>query len=133
MTLLDQFVIFLKKTFRKYQLLRFILAGGGNTLLGYGLYAALIFAGLPIAAASFISLCAGIVIGFLVQGNFVFGNMTKHAFLKFICVWLLIYLVHVSIVFLAKGLGFNPYIGGILAIPLVTALSYVLQRYFVFK
>jgi len=113
--------------------LRFLLVGALNTGLSYALYAALVYAGLGIALASFVALLAGIVWGYATQGRWVFGHRSAAAFVRFVGVWALIYAVYVATVLAAGRFGVGAYGGGLIATPLVAALSYALQSRFVFR
>lgn len=124
---------FARGLFSRNQKIRFVVVGGLNTLAGYCIYAALMMLGASIFIASLLSLLFGIVVGFLAQGKIVFGGISKKAFIRFVGVWGLIYMAHLSIVYAARHIGINPYIGGIVAIPFVVCLSFVLQRNFVFR
>ena len=113
--------------------LRFLLVGAMNTGLSYALYAALVHAGLGVALPSAVALVAGIVWSYATQGRLVFGHRSPAAFLRFVAVWLAIYAAYVATVLAVGRFGIGAYAGGLIATPLVAALSYVLQARFVFR
>ncbi len=115
------------------QPMKFILVGTANTICSYVLYAILLYIGLGFVSASFLTLIGSIVVGFLSQGYFVFGGLGIDAMGRFIIVWIFIYAVYLCMVWTAEQLGINNYWGGLLATPMVAALSYVLHRKFVFR
>ncbi len=123
----------MRSAFHGSRPLRFLVIGTINTAFSYGVYAAMIFAGLGPAWASMISLVSGIAFGFATQGKIVFPGGGKWAFARFVAVWAVIYNVFVFLVYLAEHFGINHYIGGAIATPVVAVLSYFLQSRYVFR
>jgi len=117
----------------QHRWVRFLVVGGANTAFGYAVYAALLVFGLAYPLASLGSIIIGIGISYWTQGSLVFGNMSINAFLKFLVSWSVIYGTHISTVAISVQLGATAYHGGIYAIPIIAALSYVLQRFLVFR
>ena len=115
------------------RVMRFAFVGGMNTIIAYGAYAALLGLGVRLSMASLGSLVVGIFVGFSTQGALVFGNATIGAFARFVAVWAAIYCSYLAIVLSAQEFGLNNYLGGLVALPVVTALSYFLQSRFVFR
>lgn len=115
------------------QPLKFILVGVVNTAWSYALYAALLYAGFSLGLASLLTIAGSVVFGFLTQGCLVFGGTSTRAIARFATVWAFIYVVYLGIVLMAERCGINNYWGGLLAVPMVAVLSYVLQRHFVFR
>ncbi|MGZ8360303.1 MAG: GtrA family protein [Allosphingosinicella sp.] len=116
----------------QHQLLRFLAVGAANTLLGYALYALGLFAGLPFQLASLAALCAGIAVSFFSQGRLVFRSRLQGRFARFVAMWGLLYLVNLACIAALARLGLDYYAAGFVAIVPVTALSFLLQRQFVF-
>lgn len=115
------------------QVVRFVVVGVVNTAFAYGIYAMLLYAGLSYAVANLIALICGILFSFKTQGAFVFRRTANHLLGRFVLSWALIYLVTIAIVGRLIAFGFNAYIAGALAIPFSTALSFLSQKYFVFR
>jgi putative flippase GtrA len=115
------------------QPLKFILVGSINTVWSYALYAALLYVGLGFGLASLVTILGSIAFGFLTQGHLVFGGASSEAVGRFIAVWMLIYVIYLGVVWTAERFGINNYWGGLMATPVVATLSYLLQRYFVFR
>jgi len=113
--------------------IRFGAVGALNTLWGYLIFAGLIFAGIGYVIASLLTIVVSILVSFFTQGRFVFGHLSGGAFRRFVLVWLIIYLAYLGVLTIGHALGLNSYIGGLLAIPVIGVLSYVLQRRFVFN
>jgi len=114
------------------QPVKFALVGLLNTGWSYLLYAAFLYLGLNYWLASLLTIVLSVGVGFLTQGNLVFGGATRKALPRFIAVWVLIYAVYLAVVSVAQYGGINNYLGGLIATPLVAVLSYILQRRFVF-
>lgn len=115
------------------QFVKFLLVGLLNTGWSYVLYAGLLYLGLDFGVASLITIIISVGFGFLTQGSLVFGSLTREALLRFILVWVLIYLAYLCVVAGAQRIGLNSYVGGLIATPIVAILSYFLQRRFVFR
>lgn len=115
-----------------YQLVRFALVGGLNTLFSYAVYAVLLYLGLPFAVANFGAMALGILFSFRTQGALVFRNRDRKLLLRFACCWVLIYLFNIGLIAVLVRAGLNAYTAGALALLPVTLLSYVVQKLLVF-
>jgi putative flippase GtrA len=115
------------------RIVRFLVVGGVSTAFSYGVYAFLLFLGLNYAIANFAALIAGILFSFKTQGTLVFDNTDNRLIWRFVICWLLIY--GANVIFLGKmiALGVDRYAAGALAIPAIATLSYLVQRFFVFR
>ncbi|MDA5095743.1 GtrA family protein [Aliiroseovarius sp. KMU-50] len=114
-------------------MIRFVLVGLANTAFSYGIYALGLYLGLPYYLASFVALIFGICVSFLSQGKLVFRSRLRGRFCSFLTVWALLYLFNISLIKLFGMLGANDYLAGLIALVPVVALSFLLQRYVVFK
>jgi putative flippase GtrA len=112
---------------------RFLIVGGVSTALSYGLYACLVFLGLNYAVANLAALVAGILFSFRTQGRFVFGNRDNRLLGRFVLCWALLYGVSVAFIRQMMALGMDGYVSGALAIPAIAVLSYLVQRFIVFR
>ncbi len=115
------------------QFIRFGLIGVVNTSISYGIYALLLYIGLNYALANFGSLVLGIGVSFFSQGRFVFGNASLDRLPRFILLWGCLYLINIGLISLLLRFGINAYLGGALALVPITLLSFVCQRYLVFR
>lgn len=116
----------------RWQLLRYLVAGSFNTLVSYGGYGLGLAAGLPLPAASLLGLLAGVGVGFVSQGRFTFRSRAPRRLPRFLLAWAAMYGVHLSIVLTLQPLGVNAYAGGAVAVVVITALSYLVLRDWVF-
>lgn len=117
----------------KPRVVRFLTVGAVNTAFSYGVYVLLLSAGLNYAIASFAALSAGILFSFKTQGVFVFDNADNRLLGRFVFCWLLIYGANVFFIERMLMLGLDAYLSGALAMPAIATLSYVVQRFFVFR
>jgi putative flippase GtrA len=115
------------------RILRFLIVGGATTALSYIVYAFLLFLGLSYIFASMAALVAGILFSFKTQGRFVFGNSDNRRIGGFVLCWVLIYVVNVTFIRQMIALGMSGYVSGALAIPVNVVLSYLVQRFIVFR
>jgi len=116
----------------QFRVLHFLLVGGANTALSYGLYALLTFAGLNYATAGLGSLLVGVLLSFKAQGALVFGNTDNRLLWRFALCWLAIYLLYVLLIGKFIALGIDRFAAGLLPIPCTMTLSYFAQRFLVF-
>jgi len=115
------------------EIFRFVIVGIINTGFSYCVYAGAIFIGLPYYLASFVSIVLSILFSFKTQGAFVFKNKNNALLGRFILCWGILYIFAVFIIWLFLQFGFNEYWAGMLALPFTTFLSYLAQKYYVFK
>lgn len=118
----------------KRQLFSFLLVGILNTIFGYGLFALFIYLGLYYPLAVLLSTILGVLFNFKTIGKLVFGSSDNGLILRFALVYVITYLLNIFFLWLFKRLGFeNMYINGfVLLIPLA-AVSFLLNKFFVFR
>lgn len=107
--------------------------GGVNTAFSYAFYALFLFLGFGYAIANLMALMLGILFSFKTQGRFVFNNSDNRRFGRFVLTWVVIYLATIALIGQFIALGLNAYAAGALALPFSTGLSYLSQKYFVFR
>jgi len=115
------------------RILRFLVVGGVGTAFSFGLYACLLFVGANYAVANLVALVAGILFSFKMQGTFVFGNKDNRLIGRFVLCWALIYGANVVFIKRMMALGLNSYVAGALTIPAAAVVSYLAQRFIVFR
>lgn len=115
------------------QLVRFLLVGGLNTLVGYALFAAFVWAGLPFPLAIGVATILGIAFNFQSTGRLVFGGAPLSQLGRFVAAYALVYLVNVGSVALLMRTGLNVYLANAVVILPLALISFVLQRRFVFE
>ena len=112
---------------------RFLVVGGIGTLFSYAVYAFLLFCGLNYALANLAALVAGIFFSFKAQGRFVFLSTDNSLIWRFSLCWGLIYAANVAFLRQVIHMGMDRYVAGAVAIPPIAVLSFVVQRYVVFR
>jgi putative flippase GtrA len=117
----------------KRRFVRFLLVGGINTAFSYAVYATFLLLGLGYALANLLALVASILFSFKTQGTFVFNNTAHRLIFRFSICWLFVYLCNIAFIGEMLTLGLDAYTAGALAIPPIIAVSYLLQKYFVFN
>ena len=123
----------MQKLFLNARFFRFLVVGGLNTAFNYGVYAFFIFSGLGYFLASTISFIVGMVVSFKTHGRYVFHNYSNQSFYLYVISWLVIYLANVSMLGLLIRNGVDSYWAGVLLIPPVAVLSFVVLRFIVFR
>lgn len=124
---------------KKNQFLRFLLVGVLNTLFGYSIFTIVILAGLDYRYAVLISTILGVLFNFKTIGTLVFGSRDNKLIFRFICVYVVIYLLNVEALRIvnAMPIALDQKVkmiaaGGVLLVPLAV-VSYTLNKLFVFK
>lgn len=125
----------IKKLF-SYQPIRFLFVGGLNTLVGYGVYALLIYMGVNYLIANTISTIIGIAHSYLWNRFFTFKSKNKaiKEITKFVSVYIVSYLIGMCTLFIFKDkLNISAYIAGLINLVITTLISYFGHKYYSFK
>ncbi len=112
---------------------RFLIVGVINTLFGYGIFAALVTAGLESALALALATTAGIIFNYFTTGKLVFANSGAAMLPRFVLAYVISYAANLAML---KGLeyaGFDTLIAQALCLPPTVLLSFALLRWFVFR
>lgn len=115
------------------QFLRFLVVGVLNTGFSFGVFAALSYLGLHYTVASFAALIAGIISGHWLHGTHVFGTKSTSTFINYVIIWVLLYAINVALIGLSIRFGASQILGGAIAVIFVIPVSYLLQRFIVFR
>lgn len=115
------------------QILRFVVIGVVNTAFSYGVYSLFLFLGSNYAIANFLALLSGILFSFKTQGHLVFRNPNNRLIGRFVLGWSFIYLATITLIGWLVAYGLDAYTAGALALPFSTLLSYLTQKYLVFR
>lgn len=117
----------------KQQIVRFIAVGVVNTLFGYSIYALLIYIGLNYMVAVLFATVAGVLFNFKTIGHFVFDSTDRSLLLKFIMVYGVVYGINIGLIRLFSQWSIDYYTAGLLAIVPCAAISFILNKRFVFR
>lgn len=117
----------------KKQIFNFILVGILNTLVGYTLYVLFIYLGFEYIISVLFATILGVIFNYKTIGKFVFDEKSKNSVLKFIFVYIIVFIVNISVIKIFKIYGFNDYISGFFAIIPASIVSFLLNKFYVFK
>lgn len=112
--------------------LLFLIVGGVNTLVGYGLYSGLLFLGLHYAAATVLATILSVLFNFKSTGRVVFGNSDNRLLWRFIIVYIAVCLVNILCLRLYEVFDDNMYVAGIFMIFPSAIVTFVLLNRLVF-
>lgn len=115
------------------QIVRFLLVGAINTAFSYLVYAVFLYIGIAYQFANFLAVVAGILFSFKTQGNLVFYNSDNRLLGRFVISWIVIYLCTITVIGQLIKLGFDPYMAGALSLPFSIVMSYITQKFIIFK
>ena len=125
---------FLKESFDAIkQFIVFLLIGGLNTLVGYGVYAFFIFIGFHYMYASLFSRFFGFIFNFLTMGKLVFKKLDIKLIKKFITFNIITYFLLIMLIKLFILWKVNIYLSGLIAGRLMSIISYLINKYLVFS
>ena len=117
----------------KKQIINFIMVGVLNTIVGYALYAMFISLGFNYILAVVFATILGVLFNFKTIGKYVFGSHDNSLIVKFFAVYLVVFIVNVSIIKFFKLYEYNDYIAGLFAVIPSAVVSFILNKYLVFK
>lgn len=117
----------------KKQIISFILIGIVNTIFGYTVYAIFLSIGFNYILSTLLATLLGILFNFKTIGKYVFDSHNNRLIFKFFSVYVIIYFVNILIIKTLKTYGYNDYIAGAFALPVSALLSFILNKYYVFK
>ena len=118
------------------QEIRFLFVGILNTIVGYGIYAFLVFFHMHYLVANTISTILGVLHSYLWNRYFTFRSKEKAGteLIKFISVYLLSYVIGTCTLYLFNHyLHISPYLAGLINLVITTLISYFGHKNFSFK
>ncbi len=117
---------------RHAELVRFLIAGGVNTLWGWSVYAVSILLGAPAWLALAIGMVAGIGFNFVSLGAFVFRDMVAKRLPPFILAYLFLYATNLACLQSLHPWIDHPIWSQLVLTPPMAVLSYVVLSRMVF-
>ena len=128
------FFKFVKKALNENQtFIKFIFIGIINTIFGYGIYLLFLLIGFNFVIAALLSTILGIIFNFFTTGRFVFKSTNHYLILKFVMVYIFIYLFTISGLSILYLYGISYEIGGALMLAPNALLSFFLNKRLVFN
>ena len=117
---------------REHRFLRFLLVGGLNTAVGYGLFLIC----LALAPTTLTALVAAnilaILFNFVSTGTLVFGQRDPRLLARFFAVYAVVFVYNAVGLEALENMGVRPWLGGLILLPGAVVIGYVLNRNFVF-
>jgi len=113
--------------------LRFLIAGGVNTLFGFAVFGSLAWAGCPTWVSLLVGNLAGTVFNFLTLGGYVFRDLRRQRLPRFVAVYAFIYVINLLLLLALQGWGLQRLVGQLLLLVPMAGLSYVLMSRLVFR
>ena len=112
---------------------KFILVGILNTIFGYCIFATLLFIGFHYTLAVILGTILGIIFNFKTTGLLVFNSTNNLIIFKFVLVYATICLLNIVLLTIAKYLNINLYLAGFVLTGIMAVMSFLLNKYWVFK
>jgi putative flippase GtrA len=113
--------------------MRFLVAGGVNTLFGFAVYSICILAGMAVWLALLIGMLSGTLFNFITTGGYVFRELSLGRFPRFLICYFLVYGINFMLIELISiWLNSKILSQAIITFPLAL-LSYFLMVRFVFS
>jgi len=117
---------------RRNRFMRFLVAGGVNTLFGFTVYSICIVSGMAVWVALLAGMLSGTVFNFLTTGGYVFRELSLPRFPRFVICYLIVYGINYMLIELISIWLSNKILSqAIITFPLAL-LSYFLMVRFVF-
>jgi putative flippase GtrA len=118
---------------RKKEFMRFLVAGGVNTLFGFAVYSACILTGMAVWLALLVGMLSGTVFNFITTGGYVFRDISPPRFPRFVICYFFIYGINLLLIELVSTwLNSKILSQAIITFPLAL-LSYFMMARFVFS
>lgn len=118
---------------RRDRFIRFLIAGGVNTLFGFSVYSVCIVAGIALWLALLVGMLAGTVFNFFTTGGYVFRELSLARFPRFVICYLVVYGINLGLLeFLSMWFSDKILPQAIITFPMAV-LSYFLMVKFVFS
>ena len=117
----------------KKQIVLFIITGIVNTIFYYLMFSLFIWIGLDYKLAVLIATVIGVVFSFNTFGKFVFLKRNRFMFVKFILVYVVLYFINILIIKILNEYWHNYYISGFVSAIICAGISFLLNKFFVYK
>ncbi len=115
------------------QFIKFLIVGGLNTLVGYLIFSAFIVGGMDSAVAVIATTIIGALFNFASTGWIVFRSSETTLLPRFVIVYAGQCVVNLAMLRALETLGVAPLVAQALLLPVLTILSYLSMRQFVFS
>ena len=113
------------------RLFRFYQAGLVNAAVGPGLFVLFVYLGMNAFLAQLTSHLAGMAFNYFTYSRYAFAGM-RGSKAAFVVTYTVIYAISVATLAVFTWIGLSPYIGGLLAIAVVSLINFFVLKRFVF-
>jgi putative flippase GtrA len=114
------------------QFVKFLFVGLLNTLFGYAVFAALVYAGVPAMPALVLTYVVGVLFNFVTTGRLVFSG-SRASLARFIAGYVVIYFFNLALFKTVEALGAGPLVAQAVCLPVVAVFSFLLFKFQVFR
>ena len=111
----------------------FLLVGGLNTVVGYGLFAGLILLGAGKTLALVVATCLGVLFNFKSIGRLVFKDGGGRRLPRFIAIYFVQFLTNLAGLEALERIGLGPLVSQLILLPPLAVASFLMMQRFVFR
>jgi putative flippase GtrA len=111
----------------------FLLVGGLNTAVGYGLFAAFIFLGADTSLALAAATILGVLFNFKSIGRLVFESGNVRLLPRFVGIYAVQFGINLAALKALESTGASPLLAQLLILPPLAVASFIMMRHFVFR
>ena len=115
------------------QFLRFLVAGGVNTLFSFGVNIGAMVAGLPVWLSMLIGTLAGIAFNFFTHGGYAFRDLSARRLPRYLLGYVVVYFVALAAFHALQLVVPGPIACQVLLVVPMALLSYLIMSRFVFQ
>ena len=115
------------------QFLRFLLAGGVNTLFGFGVNIGVMLAGFPVWLAMLVGTVAGVAFNFFTHGGYAFRDLSARRLPRYIAGYAIVYVVGLGAFHVLNRFVPGPVLCQVLLVVPIALFSYLVMSRFVFR
>ncbi len=117
---------------RRNRFMRFLVAGGINTLFGFAVYSGAVVAGVAAWLALLVATVLGIAFNFITTGGYVFREISLVRLPRFVICYLVVYTINLGLIELLLMWLTNRILSQFVLMCPMTVLSYLLMTRFVY-
>lgn len=112
---------------------RFLIAGGVNTLFGWMIYSITLLLGAEVWLALLSGMLGGMAFNFFSLGGYAFRDLSSQRIPKFVISYLLVYALNLTSIHLLQSLVHSAVWAQLILTPIMAIFSYLIMSYWVFN